>query len=60
MRRETIRFHEWQTAAVEDLVDDGAYPNRSEVYRQALREFLMRQGEPVDGPRPIIADGGER
>jgi len=60
MQRETIRFYDRQADAVDDLVDNGEYPNKSEVYREAVDEFLAQRGEPVEGARPLIADGGER
>lgn len=42
--RVTFRLPKGQLEDVEDLVDDGEYPNRSEVFREAVRDFLRDGG----------------
>lgn len=40
MERITLRIPEQQIAEVEQLVQKGEYPNRSEAIRSAIREML--------------------
>jgi len=58
MRRETTRYPKRQITEVEALVEDGEFPNKSEVYRQALREFLQSRGVRTSTPGYLVADGG--
>ena len=45
MERATVRLSKAQFNALEELVDDGRYPNRSEVIRAAVRELLAAELE---------------
>lgn len=42
MERVTLRIPEQQVDEIDALVDDGRYPNRSEVIRDAVRQFTAR------------------
>ena len=43
MERVTLRIPKQQIEAVEQLVDSGQYPNRSEAIRAAVREMVDEQ-----------------
>jgi Arc/MetJ-type ribon-helix-helix transcriptional regulator len=45
MERVTLRIPKQQIEAVEQMVETGEYPNRSEAIRAAVREMLNEQGE---------------
>ena len=40
MERVTLRIPKQQIEDVEELVDSGEFPNRSEAIRQAVRELI--------------------
>lgn len=42
MEKCTISLPEKQLEAVDGFVESGEYPNRSEVFRSAMREFVER------------------
>lgn len=55
--RITVRIPEEQLHGVEDLVESGVYPNRSEAIRESVRDLLRRQTENEDETgTPIGAD----
>jgi len=43
MERVTLRIPKQQIEEVEQMVDTGEYPNRSEAIRSAVREMLSEQ-----------------
>jgi antitoxin ParD1/3/4 len=43
MERVTLRIPKQQIEEVEQMVDTGEYPNRSEAIRSAVREMLAEQ-----------------
>ena len=45
MERVTLRIPEQQIEEVEQLVDSGEFPNRSEAIRSAVREMINEQSE---------------
>ena len=45
MERVTLRIPEQQIEEVEQLVDSGEFPNRSEAIRSAVREMINEQNE---------------
>ncbi|MFC4358492.1 ribbon-helix-helix domain-containing protein [Halobium salinum] len=45
MERVTLRIPKQQIEAVEQMVETGEYPNRSEAIRSAVREMLNEQGD---------------
>ena len=45
MDRVTLRIPKQQIEAVEQLVETGKYPNRSEAIRSAVREMVNEQQE---------------
>ena len=45
MDRVTLRIPEQQIEAVEQLVETGQYPNRSEAIRSAVRELVDEEFE---------------
>ncbi|TMT87439.1 ribbon-helix-helix protein, CopG family [Haloterrigena sp. H1] len=47
MERVTLRIPKQQIEEVEQLVDSGEFPNRSEAIRSAVREMINEQ---ADGP----------
>ena len=47
MERVTLRIPKQQIEEVEQLVDSGEFPNRSEAIRSAVREMINEQ---QDGP----------
>jgi len=53
MERVTLRIPKQQVEQVEQMVDTGEYPNRSEAIRAAVREMLAEHDaeRPADGHR---------
>ncbi len=51
MERVTLRIPEQQIEEVEQMVETGQFPNRSEAIRSAVREMLNEQGSPQDTRR---------
>ncbi|MFC6725163.1 ribbon-helix-helix domain-containing protein [Halobium palmae] len=45
MERVTLRIPKQQIEAVEQMVETGEYPNRSEAIRSAVREMLNEQDD---------------
>ncbi len=45
MERVTLRIPKQQIEEVEQMVETGKFPNRSEAIRSAVREMLNEQGE---------------
>jgi len=45
MERVTLRIPKQQIEEVEEMVDTGEYPNRSEAIRSAVREMLNEQND---------------
>ncbi len=45
MERVTLRIPKQQIEEVEQMVETGEYPNRSEAIRSAVREMLNEQSE---------------
>jgi Arc/MetJ-type ribon-helix-helix transcriptional regulator len=45
MERVTLRIPKQQIDEVEQLVETGEFPNRSEAIRSAVREMINEQGE---------------
>jgi Arc/MetJ-type ribon-helix-helix transcriptional regulator len=45
MERVTLRIPKQQIEEVEQMVDSGEFPNRSEAIRSAVREMLNEQSE---------------
>jgi Arc/MetJ-type ribon-helix-helix transcriptional regulator len=45
MERVTLRIPKQQIEEVEQLVDTGEFPNRSEAIRSAVREMINEQNE---------------
>jgi Arc/MetJ-type ribon-helix-helix transcriptional regulator len=45
MERVTLRIPKQQIEEVEQMVETGEFPNRSEAIRSAVREMLNEQGE---------------
>ena len=44
MERVTLRITKQQIAEVEQMVEHGEYPNRSEAIRAAVREMVAEEG----------------
>lgn len=44
MERVTLRIPEQQIEEVEQMVETGQFPNRSEAIRSAVREMINEQG----------------
>jgi len=44
MERVTLRIPKQQIEEVEQMVETGEYPNRSEAIRSAVRDMLKEQG----------------
>lgn len=57
MERVTLRIPEQQVRAIEALVDDGEFPNRSEAIRAAVRSMVTEKDaqEKVKQKRKKIA-----
>ena len=51
MERVTLRIPKQQIDAVEQMVESGQYPNRSEAIRSAVREMIEEEGDAVDNRR---------
>ena len=53
MERVTLRIPKQQVEQVEQMVETGEYPNRSEAIRAAVREMLAEHDtdRPADGRR---------
>jgi Arc/MetJ-type ribon-helix-helix transcriptional regulator len=45
MERVTLRIPKQQIEEVEQMVETGEYPNRSEAIRSAVREMLAEQSD---------------
>lgn len=55
MSRVTLRVPDEQVADIDDLVEDGVFPNRSEAVRAGIRKVLQEhRTQPA-----LLADGGE-
>ncbi|QCJ47373.1 MULTISPECIES: ribbon-helix-helix domain-containing protein [Haloprofundus] len=52
MERVTLRIPKQQIEEVEQMVETGEFPNRSEAIRSAVREMLNEQAEERDAKRP--------
>ncbi|WP_224332728.1 ribbon-helix-helix domain-containing protein [Haloprofundus halobius] len=52
MERVTLRIPKQQIEEVEQMVETGEFPNRSEAIRSAVREMLNEQVEERDAKRP--------
>ena len=51
MERVTLRIPKQQIEEVEQMVETGEFPNRSEAIRSAVREMLNEQSESRDTER---------
>ncbi|WP_224447714.1 ribbon-helix-helix domain-containing protein [Haloprofundus salilacus] len=51
MERVTLRIPKQQIEEVEQMVETGEFPNRSEAIRSAVREMLNEQAEERDAKR---------
>jgi antitoxin ParD1/3/4 len=49
MERVTLRIPKQQIEEVEEMVETGEFPNRSEAIRSAVREMVSEQTEHNDG-----------
>jgi len=49
MERVTLRIPKQQIEEVEEMVETGEFPNRSEAIRSAVREMVSEQTEHSDG-----------
>lgn len=49
MERVTLRIPKQQIEEVEQLVDTGEFPNRSEAIRSAVRDMINEQKENSEG-----------
>ncbi|MCU4743394.1 ribbon-helix-helix domain-containing protein [Halobacteria archaeon AArc-m2/3/4] len=56
MERVTLRIPKQQIEEVEQMVDSGEFPNRSEAIRSAVREMINEQGQ-SDGHREQSSSG---
>jgi antitoxin ParD1/3/4 len=50
MERVTLRIPKQQIEEVEQMVETGQYPNRSEAIRSAVRDMLDEQDESRESP----------
>jgi Arc/MetJ-type ribon-helix-helix transcriptional regulator len=50
MERVTLRIPKQQIEEVENMVETGEYPNRSEAIRSAVREMLAEQDAGAERP----------
>jgi len=50
----TIRLPRWMIQAVDDLVEKGLYPNRSEFIREAIRNHLRRYANYLEKRNIVI------
>jgi len=51
MERVTLRIPKQQIDEVEQMVETGEFPNRSEAIRSAVREMLNERDEEADSRR---------
>lgn len=51
MERVTLRIPKEQVEEVEQMVETGKYPNRSEAIRSAVRELIHEEGDAGDDRR---------
>ena len=51
MERVTLRIPKQQIEEVEQMVETGEFPNRSEAIRSAVREMLNEQSDAHDSSR---------
>lgn len=49
MERVTLRIPKQQIEEVEQMVETGEFPNRSEAIRSAVREMINEQSDSTDG-----------
>lgn len=49
MQRFSIRLPRQQLAEIDDLVEAGEFPNRSEAVRAAIRRYLNEEDEETGG-----------
>ena len=49
MERVTLRIPKQQIEEVEQMVEHGKYPNRSEAIRSAVREMIQEQSQQDSG-----------
>jgi len=52
MERVTLRIPKQQIEEVEQMVETGKFPNRSEAIRSAVREMLSEHDGETEGRRP--------
>jgi len=50
----TIRLPRWMIQAIDDLVEKGLYPNRSEFIREAIRSHLRRYANYLERRNIVI------
>lgn len=50
MERETFRVPKQQVEGIEELVEEGVFPNKSEAMRAAVRDFLDSYGLEASTP----------
>ena len=51
MERVTLRIPKQQIEEVEQMVETGEFPNRSEAIRSAVREMINEQGDATESGR---------
>jgi Arc/MetJ-type ribon-helix-helix transcriptional regulator len=51
MERVTLRIPKQQIEEVEQMVETGEFPNRSEAIRSAVREMINEQSEGRESPQ---------
>ncbi|WP_101295537.1 ribbon-helix-helix domain-containing protein [Halegenticoccus soli] len=56
MERVTLRIPKQQIEEVEQMVETGEFPNRSEAIRSAVRDMLKEQSEKRESSKPKSAD----
>lgn len=59
--RITVRMSAKLCECIDDLVDEGVYPNRSEALRQGALDLVREHGamsSVLAGKRPLATDGG--
>jgi len=50
----TIRLPKWMIQAIDELVEKGLYPNRSEFIREAIRGHLRRYANYLETKGAIV------
>jgi antitoxin ParD1/3/4 len=55
MERVTLRIPKQQIEEVEQMVELGEYPNRSEAIRAAVREMVAEEGRDERSPKQPFA-----